>query len=123
MAIPIELQYMIVSFTPQSTLKQVCKDWNDEIEKIHKAASNTIGKWYPNVCKDYTTIEEMVRYYVIYYKDELFIQHPEYAIYRLYMNPILLSVLPPIEDRKRSNVRDWILNMPITLDEWSFVGW
>ena len=123
MYLPPELQYHIISFYPCGDLKPVCKDWNDEIKIIHKYAANTIGNLYIKVSENYTTIEEMVRYYVVHYPNEFFIVHPEFAVKKLDLNEDLLSILPPPEDRKRSDVRNWMLNMPISVDDWNFVGW
>lgn len=118
MSIPVDLQYMIISYIPQSELKYVCKKWNKKIQKIQKDALNVIGVWYPKIYNKYSTIEEMVRFAVIYVDYLIFILIPELTVYNLTLNHGLLTILPSIKDRKRSDVRDWMNNVPLTLEEW-----
>jgi hypothetical protein len=118
MSIPVDLQYMIISYIPQSELKYVCKKWNKKIQKIQKDALNVIGVWYPKIYNRYSTIEEMVRFAVIYVDYLIFILIPELTVYNLRLNDGLLTILPSIKDRKRSDVRGWMNNVPLTLEEW-----
>jgi hypothetical protein len=118
MSIPVDLQYMIISYIPQSELKYVCKKWNKKIQKIQKDALNVIGVWYPKIYNKYSTIEEMVRFAVIYVDYLIFIIIPELTVYNLRLNDGLLTILPSIKHRKRSDVRAWMNNVPLTLEEW-----
>jgi hypothetical protein len=118
MSIPLDLQYMIISYIPQSELKYVCKKWNKKIQKIQKDALNVIGVWYQKIYNRHSSVEEMVRFAVIYVDYLIFILIPELTVYNLRLNDGLLKILPSIKDRKRSDVRDWMNNLPLTLEEW-----
>lgn len=125
MALPSELQYMVISFAPQSEFIPVCKDWANQIQSIQKKAADKIGSWYNQrkVSADYDSVPEMVRYFVLHYPEDLFLMHPEATVLTLGLNEELVTVLPTLEGRKRSEVRDWMLSMPIELEDWIYVGW
>lgn len=125
MALPPELQYMVLSFVPQSEFIPVCKDWKNEIQNIQKNAADKIGSWYKTrkVSENYDTVPEMVRYFVVHYPEHFFLKHPEFTVSKLRLNGELVTVLPSLDVRRRSEVRDWMLNMPIELNEWYYVGW
>jgi hypothetical protein len=125
MVLPSELQYIIISFDPRSEFIPVCKDWNEKIKSIRQKAANTIGKWYKpkRINIEYTTVPEMVRCFVIHYPDNLFLMRPEASVLKLGLNYELLTVMPPLLSRKRREVRDWMLNMPISFLDWIYVGW
>lgn len=125
MSLPSDLEYIIISFVPQSEYLTVCKSWNREIKSIQKKSANIIGKWYNRkiVISDFSNTRDLVRYFIIHYPEEYFITYPEFTIKKLNINPYLLTLLPKLVNRKRSDVRDWMLNMPISLDDWLHVGW
>lgn len=126
MALPQELQNMVIAFCPYSSLLTVCKDWNTEVKNIQKKAVATIGSWYKkvHVIPDiYVSVKNMVRNFVLYYPKNFFIEYPEFTVHKLDLNYEILTIIPPIEYRKRSDVRDWMLNMTIDLDDWLYVGW
>ena len=113
MTIPLELQYIVISFIPQSSVYLVCKDWNNEIKNIQKNSVNIIGLWYKTklIKSQYFSTRNILRYYIICCPEENFIEYPEYIVINLRLNKCILSVLPSISLRKRSEVRDWILNI------------
>lgn len=125
MFLPVELQYKIMSFIPETNLRLVCKDWNGEITNLQKEYLNIIGAWYKKrkVHEYFTKLPEMVRYYVVHYPEEFFIRIPEFAVSKLSLNTELLTVLPNQSDRKSSDVRNWMLNVPLDLGDWMIVGW
>jgi hypothetical protein len=125
MSLPPELQYMIISFTPQSEFIPVSKDWSKEIKSIQKKSVNIIGEWYKSkrVTDDFDTVQKMIRYFVIHYPHDFFLMHPETTILKLELNESIGTVIPPLVNRKRSDVRDWMMNMPINLHDWGYVGW
>lgn len=125
MSLPSELQYIIISFDPRSEFIPVCKDWSEKIKSIRQKAVDTIGKWYKSnrVNIDYNTVPEMVRCFVIHYPDNLFLMRPEYSVAKLGLNSELLTVIPPLLVRKRRDVRDWMMNMPISFSDWMYIGW
>lgn len=124
MYLPSEIQYKIISFSHNLKMSFVCKNWNREIKIIRRKYANYIGLWYSNkrVNSFYNDIKQMVRWLVVKYPESSFLQYPEFAVYKLRLNPFLLDILPDIENRKKSDVKSWMLNMPITLDDWEFVG-
>ena len=125
MALPPELQYMVLSFVPQSEFIPVCNGWENEIQNIQKNAADKIGSWYKTikVSENHDTVREMVRYFVVHYPEHFFLKHPEFTVSKLRLNQELVTVLPSLDVRRRSEVRDWMLNMPIELNEWYYVGW
>jgi hypothetical protein len=127
MSLPLELQNIIISFCPHSRNLTVCKEWNAEIKNIQKNSVKTIESWYKkyilNNHSNYTSVEDMVRYYVIHYPEYLFMKYPEFIVIKLELTEELLTVLPTIETRKRSHVRDWMLSLPIDLNDWIYAGW
>jgi hypothetical protein len=120
---------MIIEFVPYSSFRTVCQDWNAEIKKIQKKAANIISVWYNLKKSSFTesedsgTVPELVRHYVLHYPNEYFMVYPEFTVSKLHLPPIVLAVLPPLDHRKRSDVRDWMMNIPLTLNEWKYVGW
>jgi hypothetical protein len=125
MYLPPELQYMIISFVPHSDFITVSKDWSKEIKSIQKKSVNIIGEWYKSkrVRDHYSTVYEMIRFFVIHYPTEFFLMHPESTVLRLGLNESIVTVIPTLANRKRSDVRDWMMNMPINLDDWLSVGY
>jgi hypothetical protein len=125
MVLPPEIVYKIISYVPQTSFRGVSKDWKSEIDYILGKSVKKIEKWYKNrkTQDDYNTIKELVRYYVVHYPDEFFIRHPEFAVKKLGMNISLLDVIPSQPTRKRSDVRDWMLNLPIQVNDWAYIGW
>lgn len=131
MYLPSDIQHMIVEFIPCSEYLTVNRKWNTKIKSIQKKAANTIGTWYKKKMlktrgeseHNYSSVQQMVRNYIIHYPDEFFIGYPEFTVFKLDLEDDLLSVLPSPINRKRSDVRDWMLNIPIDLEDWMFVGW
>lgn len=124
MYLPVELQYMILSFVPYSKLRIICKDWDEEVKNIQSTSVTTISKWFrlKRVNDEYNDVRSLIRYYVIHYPDEYFLKYPEFTVRKLGLNPELL-ILPNLKNRKRSDVRDWMMNIPISFSDWIFVGW
>jgi hypothetical protein len=125
MSLPDEIQYIIISFVSPIILNSyVCKAWNIEIKNIKKKSASIISNWYykKKIPADWKNMVDMIRCYVVRYPDNYFIQYPEWTVNRLNLNPSLLETLPnfsgPNKNRKRSDVRDWLLNLPISLNEW-----
>lgn len=124
MELPTELEMNIISFVPEHKMGLVCKEWLSEINAIRKRYANFIGEWYRPIrsTNNYDNVTTMVRYLVIHYPDEYFLSHPEYAVQSLSLNPELLTTLPPISTRKRSDIRDWMLTVNISFIEWTYIG-
>ena len=127
MDLPIDLQNIIISFIPLSEFRPVCKSINREIKNIQKRSVKTISEWWytkklhKGRHKNFDNIRNMVRWYVVRY--EYLIEHPEFTVRKLELNQDLLSSLPRKDIRKKSHVRDWMLNMPIGIPGWRYVGW
>ena len=137
MSIPQEIELYIISFIPFSELELVCKDWKNEIKSIRKKSLLIIEKFYlKNKIKNYlkTNIDilssqyyfktniDLIRYLCVNYESEYFLPYPDFAVSKLGLNQDLLTLLPHLKDRKRSDVKTWMLNMPISLSDWMYVG-
>jgi hypothetical protein len=128
MSLPDVLQNIIISFTHNSDylVSAVCKHWKSEIiknkQKAVKKAVDVISNWYyrRRIPMYYITKTQMIRSYVVGYSDHRFITHPEWVVDRLNLNYFLLDDLPPLlgRKRKRSHVRDWLLSLPVDLEDW-----
>lgn len=125
MDLPLELVYKIISYVPYTDFRSVSKEWKGEIDYILGKSIKSIEKWYKmwKPRTDYFTIEGLVRYYIVYYPVEYFISYPELVVQKLGLSVSLLDVIPNRDIRKRSDVRDWILNMPISVNDLNYVGW
>jgi hypothetical protein len=118
MLIPSDTLYITLTFCPSSEYKVVCKEWNDEIKYIQKQAVYVIEKLYiPNI-KFMITVNDFLRHAIRHFSYEFFLVIPEVIVDKFDLNPELLTVIPFLGRRKRSNVRDWIMNMPIELNDW-----
>ena len=130
MSVPPEIQHMIISFIPHSSLLTVCKEWNSEIKNIQKKSVDKIGRWYKknilHLTDDhlYNSVYDYVRCRVLYYPNEIFIGYPEYIVISLALPPQLLEVdvIPPPHIRTRKDVRNWLINMPFDLSVWEFLS-
>jgi hypothetical protein len=125
MDLPTEMRNIIISFVPQSRFLTVCKDWKNQIKNIQKKSANIIGSWYKKrisvLGSKNESVIKIVRYYVIHCPEIWFIDHPEYIVSNLGLTEELLTVLPPITNRKRSEVRDWLINIPIDIEDWKWI--
>ena len=123
MDLPTEMRYIIISFVPQSRFLTVCKEWKNQIKNIHKKSANIIGSWYKKRISilESESVIDIVRYYIIHYPEIWFIDRPEYIVSNLGLTEELLTVLPPGTYRKRSEVRDWLINMPIDIEDWKWI--
>jgi len=124
MSIPLEIELYIISFIPFSELALVCKDWKKEINSIRKKSLLIIEKFYlrNKITNDFKTNIDLIRNLCVNYESKYFLPYPEFATSKLGLNTELLTLLPPLKDRKRSDVKTWMLNMPISLSEWFYVG-
>lgn len=124
MSLPYELELNIISFVPEFNMGLVCKIWKKKIDTIRKTAVNAIGKWYRprRITENWNNVHDLVRHMIVHYPDEFFLPYPEFTVGKLRLNEELLLILPPIQRRKRSDVRNWMLNIPIELDDWFYVG-
>jgi len=124
MSFPLEIELYIISFIPFSELALVCKEWEKKINYTRKKSSLIIEKFYlKNKIKDNVTNNtQLIRLLSVKYENKYFLPYPELSIRKLGLNTELLTLLPPLKDRKRSDVKTWMLNMPITFSEWLYVG-
>jgi hypothetical protein len=114
MHLPSEIQSIIISFAPHSNYSAVCKQWSKEIKNKQKIAVNIIELWYKYIHNNPLKINFINRY--ISGCHSLFISSiPDIIVKTLELNEILLDVLPVT--RKRSDVRDWLLNLPLDEEE------
>jgi hypothetical protein len=120
-SLPIELEYLIISFDLSNTaFLKVNKEWNKETTLLRAKSATIISRWYRNhkTPRDINTVKDCIRAMVICEFEDYYITFPERALYVLGFNPVVIEVLPPIYERKRSHVRDWMMNLPVSLLEW-----
>ena len=112
----------IISFVPECDMELVCKNWKDEIILIRKRNINVISNWWEpkRVVNTYDDLTQWMRYHIVHYPHDLYITYPERVVEILELSRVLLSVIPPLKNRKRSDVREWMNNMPF---DWIDVGW
>jgi hypothetical protein len=120
-SLPIELEYLIISFDLTNTaFLKVNKEWNKESSLLRAKSATIISRWYRKhkIPCDINTVKDCIRAMIIFEFEEYYITFPERALSVLDFNPLVLTVLPPIVTRKRSHVRDWMMNLPVSLSEW-----
>lgn len=119
-SLPTELNEIIISFGCNRNLLLVSKSWNIEMKK-YKNAIDIISRWYFS-----KKISYFQRYSQMKWDKDIFIRviiiqqnpltllidFPEIIVGRYGLNPKIISVLPPIEKRKNSDVILWLKNMP-----------
>jgi hypothetical protein len=124
--LPDELEYKIMFLLNNNILCLVCKNWNNSIKERKKRAVLKISEWYykrllpRDDSFDPKNKFELCRKMVMYYSNDCFLNFPSFAADKLNMFDLLIYT-QTISSRKQ--VRDWILNMNITLNEFNYVGW
>ena len=89
-----------------------------------------LNKWYkiyrlnskPAV-SGYLDYKKLIRYYTIHYPTELFLIYPELIVSKLDLTTHLLTLLPESGSRKRSHIRNWLINLPLNEFDLAYVGW
>ena len=126
MVIPLELEYIIISFSPNVHQQLVCKDWYEEINLKHKKAVHTISKWYfkrRSIHSQINNVKEYIRDYILRTrKDDYFYRLPEFISWSLMLNSQITGSLPST-NRKISHIRNWMLSMAFSLEQWQSFGW
>jgi hypothetical protein len=112
--LPPEIQSIIILFLPHSNYSTVCKYWSNEIKNKQKIAVNIIEHWYKYIKKSPTKIN-FINYYISGCHSVFINSIPDIIVKTLELNEILLDILPII--RKRSDVRNWLLNLPLDEEE------
>jgi hypothetical protein len=122
MSLPPEIQYMIMSFVPSYQVSHVCKEWDYEIKRIRIKSISVISNWYkPRMVKNIgNTLKELIRYCIVHWSRDLFLNHPEKTVFKLELNDMILSCIPEVDCRKPSDVILWMMCLPIDIDEWKF---
>ena len=115
--IPEYLCYIVISFIPNSNAQIVCKSWNKESKKIKKKAVDLLSKWYKKMNN-----LDFVRKTVLYYSDDFFLVYPEFCVKKLHLNEDILSILPNIYERKRSDVRKFMLGLKLSINDCNYLG-
>jgi len=126
MSLPPELQYNIISFIPFSSTpycRSVCKEWGKEINSIQKKYVDVISNWYwkRRIGFDFKTTNEHIRYLILDYFHKDFIILPEKIVSILGLHMGLVNVVRPKNTRKRSDVKDWMMNLPLDVEDWKYV--
>lgn len=123
MNLPTEMTNIIISFLPQSGFLTVSKEWEKQIKNIQKKSANIIGSWYKKRLSGFgrQCVKEKVRYAIVHSPEKWLTHYPEFIVHGLNLTEELLTVLPRIKNRKNSDVRNWLINLPINMDEWRYI--
>ena len=123
MNLPTEMMNIIISFSPQSGFLTVCKEWKKQIKNIQKKSGNIIGSWYKKRLSGFgrQSMKEKIRYAIVHSPEKWLIHYPEWMVLGLDLTEELLTVLPRIKNRKNSDVRNWLINLHIDMDDWRYV--
>ena len=123
MHLPTEMMNIIISFSPQSGFLTVSKEWEKQIKNIQKKSANIIGSWYKKRLSGFgrQSVKEKVRYAIVHSPEKWLTHYPEFIVHGLDLTEELLTVLPRIKNRKNSDVRNWLINLPIDMDEWRYI--
>ena len=65
----------------------------------------------------------LIRHYLIHYKNEDLLPYPEHTINKLGLSEDKLNGLKTLNNRKRSEVINWMKELDIELSTWAYVGW
>jgi hypothetical protein len=124
MDLPTEMQNIIISFLhAQPGFLTVCKEWKKQIKNIQTKSANIIGSWYKKRLSGFgrQSVKEKIRY-AIFQRPEKWIPHyPEEIVFGLDLTRELLTLLPRIKYRKKRDIRDWLINLPIDIDQWRYI--
>ena len=66
-------------------------------------------------------MKEKIRYAIVHSPEKWLIHYPEWIVLGLDLTEELLTVLPRIKNRKNSDVRNWLINLHIDMDDWRYV--
>ena len=70
------------------------------------------------------TYQEGVDYYYRNYPEEFYYNYPEFMIKKLNLDKRFLNFIDSdVKNRSREDIRDWMANMDLSIDELNYVGW
>ena len=82
---------------------------NDDIEKF-------------DFDKKFDDIEELIEYYFRLYPEQFYMQFPEYTVYKLNLSTTILNSLPSVDKRTRSDIKKWMTESNLSLEQFVSVG-
>jgi hypothetical protein len=129
MSLPIEIQEYILSFlsSNHNNLLLVNKDWLKINYNNIKKSINILSNWY-NKNKiihndyEYDSTHQLIRNKCIVYEKRILIEHPEFIIHKLNLPENLLSKISSKNIRTAKEVREFLINLNLSLNDWSYVG-
>ena len=124
MDLPTEMQNIIISFLQaQPGFLTVCKEWKKQIKNIQTKSANIIGSWYKKRLSGFgrQSVKEKIRYAIVHSPEKWLTHYPEWIVLGLDLTEELLTVLPRIKNRKNSDVRNWLINLPIDMEQWRYI--
>ena len=129
MNLSLDVEKIIIDFCHiDKNLTLVFKNWNDYIKLKKKIAVNIIGQWYKtkifSESSKYDSPGLLLRQKLKEYKHEWFIEQPEFIVVKGGLDQNLLDLVPNVLIRKKSDVRNWILNSckHVQMYEWISIG-
>lgn len=72
---------------------------------------------------NFNSVDDLISYYYYAYPTEHYINYPEFTIRKLRLDNVLLNSLPSVNVRTRNDIKNWMRNMNITVNDWTYVGW
>lgn len=82
---------------------------NDDIEKF-------------DFDKKFNDNEELIDYYFRLYPDQFYMLYPEYTVYKLNLSKSILNSLPLSDKRTRADVKQWMIESNLSLEQFVSVG-
>ena len=68
-------------------------------------------------------LNDIIDYYYYAYPNKYYMNYPEFAVAKLRLEPELLSSLPELQIRTREDIKNWMQQYHISLDDFLYVGW
>jgi len=130
LVLPNDIEYEIIKYIPFPKYSLVSKLWSGEISRLRYEALKTIIRWYrKRMCpKPFNfnpffpkTVRNLLRSMMVHWHPNRFLVFPENIINTLGINDMLLTVLKPVKYRTPRDIYDWVINLPLIVDDFEYV--
>jgi len=117
-------EYMIPFSNQQNPYKGLSIDNSLKFKESSSIKKNTCSSISKNnfFSRDYRTLNELIISYYLYYPEEFYLLYPEFVVHKLGLDKSILETLPKKENRKRKDIRNWMLNSKLTKEQFIEVG-
>lgn len=72
--------------------------------------------------REFKDVKELIIHYYQNYPEQFYLGYPEFAVFKLKLDKSYLNGLPKLENRKREQVRNWMFNSKLTLQQFTEIG-